>query len=251
MKQNLKAHNVVNDLLDYMYIIELDKNIPEKIINTSSATPMEAETMYNPNETDSLFWCFLYLLKNKSDSNFYLNYNFNFDEVNKSFKAEKEFKINFIEIVKNDHNFKNFLKLYKLKLIDIENELINSEKISKKTLLLLCFYYKLNIIVIENNIYYKFFLCAEELHDNQYLQSVNIILLKNKSYILLTDKNKNEYYLKSKLEAHNLNKPIKAISGYKVDELKTIATLLDISIDKKIKSQLYECIVHKLNYNYN
>ena len=230
MKQNLKAHNVVNDLLDYMYIIELDKNIPEKIINTSSATPMEAETMYNPNETDSLFWCFLYLLKNKSDSNFYLNYNFNFDEVNKSFKAEKEFKINFIEIVKNDHNFKNFLK---------------------KTLLLLCFYYKLNIIVIENNIYYKFFLCAEELHDNQYLQSVNIILLKNKSYILLTDKNKNEYYLKSKLEAHNLNKPIKAISGYKVDELKTIATLLDISIDKKIKSQLYECIVHKLNYNYN
>jgi len=246
MNQKLKANNLVNDLLDYMYIIEPDKIIPKKIINTSSITPMETEPLYKPNETDSLFWCFLYLLKNKSDSNFDLNFNFNFDEANKSFKAEKEFKINFIELVKNDHNFKNFLKLYKLKLIDIENELINSEKISKKTLLSLCFYYKLNIIVIEN----KFCLGGEESHDTQNLQSVNIILLKNKCYNLLKDKNKNEDYLKSKLEAHNLNKPIKAISGYKVDELKTIATLLDISIDKN-KSQLYECIVHKLNYNYN
>ena len=251
MNQKLKAHNLVNDLLDYMYIIEPDKIIPKKIINTSSITPMETEPLYKPNETDSLFWCFLYLLKNKSDSNFDLNFNFNFDEANKSFKAEKEFKINFIELVKNDPNFKNFLKLYKLKLIDIENELINSEKISKKTLLSLCFYYKLNIIVVENNIYYKFCLGGEVSHDTQNLQSVNIILLKNKCYNLLKDKNKNEDYLKSKLEAHNLNKPIKAISGYKVDELKTIATLLDISIDKKNKSQLYECIVHKLNYNYN
>jgi len=251
MNQKSKAYNLVNDLLDNMYIIEPDKNIPKKIINSSHVTPMETEPLYNPCEIDSLFWCFLYLLKNLSDSKFHLNYNFNFDEVNKSFKAEKEFKINFIELVKNDPNFKNFLKLYKLKLIDIENEIINSEKISKKTLLSLCFYYKLNIIVIENNIYYKCCLGAGDLHDTQYLQSVNIILLKNKCYNLLTDKNKNEEYLKSKLEAHNLNKPIKAISGYKVDELKTIATLLDVSIDKKNKSQLYECIVHKLNYNYN
>ena len=153
------------------------------------------------------------------------------------FTIEKEFKINFVEIARKN---KDTIKINKLKLNDIENDLVNNDKITKKTLLLLSIYYELNFIIIENYIFYKIIGNIED-------HSTNIIVLdkdkdKYKLYI------GNEIYNYIAIEAHKIDKPIKAISGYKVDELKDLAKKLDIDVKNKNKNIIYQDIIHKI-YN--
>ena len=81
---------------------------------------------------DKLFWLF-YQLIFKND----------FIEKEKNFQREKEVKINAIEKIREN---KDTLKLYKLKIIDIENELLNEKKITIKGFIALCLCYS---IVIE------------------------------------------------------------------------------------------------------
>jgi hypothetical protein len=55
-----------------------------------------------------------------------------------------------------------------------------------------------------------------------------------------------EYYRSHFWKLENLDKPLKAVSSYKVDELRDICKRLNIEADKSTKPQLYEKILNKL-----
>ena len=91
MRQNSKAHNLVNNLLDYMYKGTINTEICEKECNikTKNDNEYKNKKFYLPEQKDTLFWCF------------YNVYNKNFMESN-YFTIEKEFKINFVEIARKN-----------------------------------------------------------------------------------------------------------------------------------------------------
>tara|TARA_B100001778_G_scaffold55576_1_gene42640 strand:+ start:425 stop:1108 length:684 start_codon:yes stop_codon:yes gene_type:complete len=227
MRQNCKAHNLVNNLLDYMY----DGNNDIKLCDGKICDQIKKDTnnvedieFYIPEQKDTLFWCF-YNAYNKD----YLK--------DKFFTIEKEFKIGFIEIARKN---KETVKLHKLKLNDIEDDLLNNQKISKKTLLILAIYYELNFIIIENHIFYK-------IQGNNENINHNIIVLdkstgKYKLYIGKKD------YSYDAIEAHKIDKPMKAVSGYKVEELRIFAEKLNLECKGKNKGKLYQDIIDKI-YN--
>ena len=71
-----------------------------------------------PHNVDTLFWCF-YIILNGEHSY----------ALDNSFKKEKEFKIECIEKLRK---IKSELKAFKLRLNEIENELLNEKKITIK-----------------------------------------------------------------------------------------------------------------------
>ena len=220
--KNLKKHMFINNNLNLL----LDtNNLSSNKFNLVTTKDNIKDDFFLPNECDSLFWCFYYIKYGEKPS---LH----------SFKIEKDFKINFIEIIRNN---KNLIKSNKLKMCNIEDELINSKIISKKTLLVLCKYYEINILLIDNNNYYKILG-----NDNNDIK--NIITYDNSKYQtkILTNELLDDY-IKSKIEAYSYTKLIKAVSAYKLQELKDIANKLNISIVGSNKNKLYEDIMLKLN----
>ena len=225
MKPNIKAHNLVNNLIDYMLIndqkIFFDKN--KKVLEKTSEKSQMKDLFFKPNQTDTMFWCFYYIL-NKNDE---LN--------NKHFKIEKDFKINFIDILRKN---KELIKSKKLKINEIENELLNENKITEKSLYAFCLYYEYNIILVINKIYYT--LIGN--NDKETIDSYIFFDLNQYKVLLEND----DSLIKNKFKAESLNKPIKSISAYKIDEIRNMANTLAISTQKKNKNTLYNEILSKL-----
>ena len=224
MSRNSKAHNLVNELLDYMYTQDNNIEICEKNrkIIVKNDNEIKNNNFFLPEQKDTLFWCF-YNVYNKD----MLNTN--------PFTTEKIFKINFVEIARKN---KDLIKINKLKLNDIEDDLVNNDKITKKTLLILSIYYEVNFIIIEKFVFYKIIGNIE----NDY---INIIVLDKDKYKLYIG---NETYNYNAIEAYKIDKPIKAISGYKVDELRDLAKKLDIDVKNKNKNLIYQDLIDKI-YN--
>lgn len=134
------------------------------------------------------------------------------------------------EVRKNTH----ILKEIKYKRVTFEEDLMYSKDISVSTLKVLCIMNKLSVLIIKNKCYY-FFNYGTTTH----------LLEKNKCTFNITRVKEIEsnYYL---LDA----KPLKAISYYKLKELREIGTKFGIDIDVGVKSRLkkeiYDDILIKL-----
>jgi len=180
---------------------------------------------YIPYSEDKLFWCFYKIINDLWDEN-------------ETFKLEKEFKISCIEKLRK---IKNDLKPYKLTVTHIENDLLNEKKISLKTLIALSILYKINLIYTKNYTYYE--INNNSLDDNSETFLINNI---NNSECLVLVKKDLDYYRNNYFCIENINKPLKAISGYTIKELELIAKKLQINIDNiKIKKDIYQKIVEK------
>jgi len=174
---------------------------------------------------DSLFWCFFIILKGEQEY-----------EINHSFQREKEFKIESIEKLRA---IKSELKAFKLRLTEIENELLYEKKITIKTLVALCLLHKTNIMYIWKRNYFEIINNPDKI--------MNIIMNEKGENIISEDTNpeKIQYYREKYWCIENINKPLKAITSYTRDELITIVDKLeikDISV-KKTKKEMYEKIV--------
>jgi hypothetical protein len=176
-----------------------------------------------------------------------------------SFKIMKEFKINCVEKLKNQ---KNILKDFKIQKGMVEDDLTNNEKISFKTFHGLCVLYLVNVILIRDNNTYCV-LCTN--NDEKVINLQNYKLLKitnvkmssefNNFDIELVNNNTTEEELQKILKSYyaieNIEKPLKAFSSYKLDDLVSMAEKLNINIydettKKKKKQELYENILQKL-----
>ena len=202
------------------------------------------------NFADKLFWIFYKIINNLND--------IDLEHIN-SFKIMKEFKIASVEKLKNQ---KNILKDFKIQKSAVEDDLTNNEKISFKTFHALCVLYLINVIVIRDNNTYCV-LCTNS--DEKVINLQNYKLLKitnvkmssqfNNFDIELVNNSITEEELQKILKSYytieNIEKPLKAFSNYKLDDLVLIAEKLSINIydehaKKKKKQELYENIIQKL-----
>tara|TARA_B100000902_G_scaffold348404_1_gene356323 strand:+ start:579 stop:1505 length:927 start_codon:yes stop_codon:yes gene_type:complete len=223
---------------------------------------------------DKLFWCFYKLYKNMEDDDM--------ENLN-IMKEEKDFKINIVNKIHNNKEIKDMLKKYKFKKNNVEDELLNSKNISINTFECLIMLHKMNVFVIKSNNTYTYFnydnIFQEDddnnnnnnnnndnnvNNDNNYKKFINykfvrfdynstsnkleINIEENISNLFISNILDNYYYLE------NLDKPIKAFSSYKLDELINICNKLKINVynvynvsKKKTKKEMYEEIYKLLN----
>ena len=186
--------------------------------------------------TDSLFWC-------------YIIHKYGMDEylINKNhiYEYEKQNKINLLNLFIKP-NKKEIKQLFKVKYADIESNCIYDSSISITVFIILMYYMKINVIYYDNNIYYE--LINEDCND------LVIIKKDNDKYAISIDNdNINIGEIRNnKFVVDNIYKPLKAISNYKVSQLKEICLKLNINIKKDekkyiTKKEMYQLLKEILN----
>lgn len=230
MLDNNKLKNIESMIeeMNKIYIESKDNDTKIDIKEKVSKNKSKKYSYFFTNNDDKLFWYFYVIVKGEHEY-----------EINNNFKIEKEFKINAIE---NLRKIKNELKVLKLSLTSIEDELLNHKKIGIKSLIALAFLYKKNLIYIWKRCYFEII--------NNKDENINVIINENNYIKLLNDNNSDllNRYRDEYLQIDNIDKPFKSITSYSKNELLVIATKLDINnIDNKItKKDLYEKI--KMEY---
>lgn len=202
------------------------QNVKTQDIKTQNVKTQE-EKKLNHDINDPLFWIFYCILYGD------IQYEFNY-----SFQEEKTFKIKSIEELRK---IKVSLKTYKLKLNEIEDQLLNQKKISIQGLLGLALLYKKNILYIWDNKFFEF-ICSEE--SPIYIIKNN----KNEKVSYEEDTTQVQYYKDTYLPIENINNCLKAITNYSKDELITIShklKIMDIN-PKSTKAILYQKILEKI-----
>lgn len=213
---------------------------PEQPINkTNQTTKINdiTKTFFYPREKDSLFWCF-YIMKHELFNYQMLN--------NRNIVFEKTKKIEYVEKIRKE---KHMIKNYKFASIsNIENNLVNEMKLETFAFLTLCVIENMNVIFLKRHAYYELkmndgndvFVIKKNDADKY---GVELIQKMDESY----EKYRNKYY-----QIENMDKPFKAITYYKVNELVEICSKLCIeTTDKntgkqKPKKELYESIIQNL-----
>lgn len=187
---------------------------------------------FSPCEKDKLFWCFYVFL-----------YGFEEYEMAKksSFAIEKNFKIKTVEQLST---IKDKLKELKLKMADVQDDLINQQIITIKGLQVLCLIYDISIIVIKDKTFYEIIVNDKP---------IKVIINENNKTFIPNELNEEKitYYRNNYWKIDNVSKPLNGFSSYSLSELQDICKKLDISITtngKKIqKKELYQNILSKIN----
>jgi len=278
--KNEKINHIVNSLEEYMFTDENIKKMHDLNFNkretqtdhknknnhkndkSKETTHLHLETKKNtktelfmPAQKDKLFWCFYIILHGFSD------YELHHTDY---FITEKNFKISTIEKMRS---MKPKLKELKIKMAEIEDELLNKPQITMKSLEVLCLVYEVSLLYVSGRMY------SELLYNEKDLTKIKGIIITsidtNKEYSVRymdqdtgtgtetgTDTNagtssymntiRNTYW---KIE--HLQKPLKAPSAYAVKDLQEICKKLEIPVvnelgKNKTKQILYEEILSKL-----
>lgn len=187
-----------------------------------------------PEQDDGLFWCWFIFI-----------YGFSEYEIlkNNNFVVEKEYKIQFIDKIRNN---KKTLKEMKVKIADMEGHLANDPILNINYLEPMIILDKYNFMYINDKFYYS----------NINIPDTKSCIIKyfeklDKYGLFLGAENKLFDYTNKLLLVENIEKPIKAISNYKAEQLKDICKKLNIDIMKtptkrKTKKELYTLIIEKI-----
>ena len=184
-----------------------------------------------PDVHDSLFWSF-YIMKNGQEA---------YESLGKiNIVIERKIKIEYIERFRES---KQVLKTYKTApLTHLENVLLNEKQIDIKTLIALCVIEGISFIYIYKNTYYEMNIDADE--STQIHAIVRMDMPTKYGYKIINDvKPIRESFYK----IDNMNKPLKSMSAYKLDELVVFCNKLGMTLDndgkKASKKGLYEMLV--------
>ena len=243
-----------NDVLDELQDYILDEGHVDKLLkmklSCQSQQPVKAENprviqkvarqpaLFVPAQQDSLFWCF-YILKNGDASYETLN--------NKNSLVAKQQKIELVSVIRKN---KDIVKMYKFDTItNLESNLANDDNLTLKTFLSLCAIENINVVYVSNKTYYEslmndsgvtYIVREIQSHNNKYHKKYGFELATADVLGVI----RNTLY---KLEV--VDKPIRAASAYKLQDLIDICGKLDITIinketgKNKSKNDLYESIV--------
>ena len=246
---SLHCSDILKEMEDYMFY---EDNLIKSLRSKIQPTPrqIEPKKIYNnipqesifiPNQEDALFWCF-YIIKNGYTKYDFLN--------NKNSLMSMQMKIEMVDLIRKN---KDIVKMYKLDTIsNLESNLANDKCLNLNTFLSLCCVENINIVFIKKNTYYEI-----QMNDT------------DKSFIVYEIQNKTKYSKKYGYEIgttekvnkiknthfrlETINKPIKSISAYKVNELIEICQKLSLDIynnvtgKQKTKKELYELIILYFN----
>jgi hypothetical protein len=219
--------------------INLNKDLKEKSTKTQSSNKEQSQKdeIFTPVEQDGLFWCY-FIIKN-GDIKYETIYN-------KNDLVAKQMKIDLVNVVRKN---KDIVKMYKLDTItSIESNLANDNLLNSKTFLTLCAIENINVIYVSKKTYFELMM-----NDTDVVYIVYEKPSKSKYY------NKYGYELGNKASIENIrttlykvdkiDKPIRSLSYYKVEELVAICSKLAIETchlntgKTKSKKDLYEAII--------
>lgn len=206
-------------------------------IGQSNTTKYIKKPTHFIREKDKLFWM-LYIFQNSYESYNMLGKN--------TYSFEMKEKTKYVKQIKKD---KKDLKQYKIKISELEADLLYSKAININTFFILLILNKINFIYYTENLVFQW-----KRPNNE----TTFILNHDKKNNIYYDEDKalvDEYFndlKKTRLVIDNLNKPIKGVSTYKVNEIKEICSKLQINIMKNAKKtfskkELYEKIVQKIS----
>ena len=195
------------------------------------------DTIFVPKEQDSLFWCYYIISSGES--------NYEMINVRNSLVA-KQIKINYVNKIRMN---KQTIKTYKFDTItNIESNLAIDNNINIKSVMSLFAIDKINVIFISRKTYYELLMNDTE--------PINIIKeLENQSKYSkkygfeIANENSLEQIRTTLFKLETLDKPIKALSSYKVQDLINICNKLAIEIKhidtgkNKTKNELYESLI--------
>ena len=196
------------------------KKITKNIIKTT-------DNIFFPNQKDSLFWCFYIALHGLHE----------YDMVHNFFTREKEIKYNWIETLRGK---KEIFKPIKISRSTVEDELANCVIITMTSVKAMCHLFDINIFYIDNKKFYEIIT-----DDNK---PIFVIEKKEKSYGLKKNLTPDqlEYYRNNFWKLENLDKPLKAISSYKINDLRNICGKLHIEFTNMTRPQMYQSILSYL-----
>ena len=268
-KEIIKSSDVVK-LRDFMYTkTKRDEIMGNSLVFTSSNNPIPKEEItesvmpveeekfekpsidecITPRQFDTLFWC-LYIIHHGYNDYTQISHNYGVREL-----EEKQKVFEFVK--KNTSFIKNTnYKLTNVAIQEILSELMTVQKVtSMNVMIAMCVYYNINILIVDANEK-----CMMEFWANKsQIPSMDKINEKNDAETYVLRKNNLGKY---KLQMENIgaskiremqekylvlesySKPLKTISGYKVDELETIARKLGVFQENKKykKGDLYELV---------
>lgn len=185
------------------------------------------DNIFYPKQKDSLFWCFYIAL-----------YGFDhYDTISNFFTKEKEVKYAWIEDIRNR---KEILKPIKISKATVEDELANCLKLTMTTIKAMCYLFDINIFYIDNKKFY-------EISTNSN-KPVYVIEKKEQSFGLKRNLtfDQLEYYRNHFWKLENLDKPLKAISSYKINDLRAICSKIHIDCNNMTRPQMYQAILSYL-----
>jgi hypothetical protein len=229
-----------NDEIDYNVVLQNLQNYMLTDIRFLDITdkckmeikPKIVQEFYIPKQKDTFFWCF-YIMKNGID---------NYEELELNhitIVTEKQLKIGLVEKLRKE---KSLIKTYKFaSMTHIENQLVNENKIDVKTFLTLCVLENLNIFYLKKKTHFELLM-----NDSNIFHVVNLNDYGKYGHKIEPDVEK---YRTTLFKIENIEKPIKAISSYKISELTEYCNKLGISVvnektDKnKNKNELYESLI--------
>jgi hypothetical protein len=227
-----------NNMINYLkYKLNTTKEKSFKPVDNVVKINENKPILFIPKEQDTLFWCY-YIILNGEGSYEMLNV--------KNSLIAKQIKIDYISKIREN---KPILKTYKFDSItNIESNLANDNNINIKTVMSLCVINKINLVFISKKTYFE--LLMNDTEPIYIIREVEFQSKYNKKYgfeianTTLLDNIRTTLY-----KIDNLDKPIKALSYYKVKDLTDICEKLSIDITNsetcknKTKNELYESII--------
>jgi len=199
---------------------------------TAAATTAVESPFFIPREKDKFFWGFYIFVHGE--------YEYKIAQ-NNWFSIEKQWKM---DTMKKLDTIKPQLKDLKIKVADIEDELINCERLSLKGLQVFCILYEVNVLYVAGRKYCEF------LYNND--KDAKTFVIENDGIYRNTD----DAYLKKIRDTYwkmeNVNKPLKGASAYSLQEMQDICVKMEIelvdSVSKKKKTMkvLYQELLAKM-----
>jgi hypothetical protein len=254
IQESSEYNDVINQLQDYMLDdaqiqkalrLKMAKQTGKKEVVQKEVVQKKqveqkkeiTEKIFIPSEQDTLFWCY-YMIVNGDIAYETLP--------NKNSLVAKQLKIDLVALIRKN---KEVIKTYKFDtLTSVESNLANDAVLNAKTFLSLCAIANINIIYISKKTYFESFMndttdvyiVKEQNQESKYI--------KKYGYYMGTQEDiqniRNTLYKLDKID-----KPIKAMSAYKVEELMLMCERLAIETTNKetgknkTKKDLYEEIV--------
>ena len=184
------------------------KSISSNVVQKSPSNSM----IYIPPEKDTLFWCF-YIIHYGRVAHDLLGQH--------TFREEKREKIRLVELMRQN---KAHVKAQKLCYKKIEEELVYQPHISVSTFLCICVLQNISAAVIQKQ---RYCYSIEDEHPQYFIEYMDngwgLYTIDKK-----TTQEKVSYCLENYWHIHHWDKSLKAISSYKVGDLRDICKRLDL-----------------------
>jgi hypothetical protein len=241
MPKSMKISDILNksnslERLEQKSELKEEKNtINKNPAIVSDKTDQKLDLFY-PKEKDQLFWCF-FIIKNG-----FADYEY---PGKTSFSSEKEERFKCIDLLRSK---KQDLKSHKIKCIkeDVEDELINKERIGMKTFIALCVSSNINVLFIHKRKCFDL-VCNLDLNAKTHIVFSKDNLKYPCKYGVEIDSNdeKVKYYRDNYFHWESVDKPLKAMGSYKSEELASLCKKLglDFSDGQKTKKEMYELLI--------